>query len=314
MLKAILGPRLMLRPQLVEGRLAAFSPAAEEAGDTLAAVVRNFADGYNQVLQPSFEILDTSAILPAYRGFAAEGAAMSSVLLDLLTMSRGRRFRDLLNTAGPDYAHLLHVGAGWAFAQLRLRPWTGIRSAQPMIGWLGWDGWGFHQAFFDPDRVFIQRGIERAARGDVRPVRDQGAGRALWFYAGAEPARIAAVIGGFPAGRQGDLWAGIGLAAAYTGARSAPALEELVGLAGDYRDEAGQGAAFAAKAHVLSGAVPPPAAAAIEVLTGVTPEVASAWTDAALAAIGAPDSLPAYQEWRARVRAARTRQRSGVRQ
>lgn len=294
---------LLLRPRTLDLSRRGFTAGSPEAQRVLDDVVRSFAVGYNGVLtaRPGYR-----AELPhAMRGFAAEGAAMSSVLLDLMTFSDGPRFAALHDADGERYTHLIHVGAGWAFARLHRKPWGRVRPARPIFGWLAWDGWGFHQAFFHSRRVFTQHWIERATPGTVRQIRDQGAGRALWFYAGADPARIAEVIAGFPPERRSDLWSGIGLAAAYTGAQPPAVLTQLVRLADGYRAHVGQGAAFAAKAHYLSGEVPGPVAAAIELLTGADPLEAAAWTDVALAgALLQPEGPGAYEHWRAGIRAA----------
>jgi hypothetical protein len=301
---------LSLRPGALDLERRGFATASPEVGRILESVVESFAAGYNHVLDPAAR--PGPAELPqALRGFAMEGAAMSATLLDLLTFSGGRRLATALHADGDRYQHLIHIGAGWAFARLHRRPWgQGNAGSQPVLRWLAWDGWGFHEAFFHPDRVFARHLVERRARGAMLPIRDQGAGRALWFYAGAEPAAIGATIAGFPPERRSDLWAGIGLAACYTGAQPADVLQELLRVAAGYDDHLGQGAAFAAKAHVLSGAVPVPSALAIEMLTGTEPASAADWTDRSLAAvINEPDSAESYQRWRALTRAAWTRKK-----
>lgn len=292
--------RLELASGMLESARRDFTPAAAPAGRVLDTVVESFAHGYNTALAGDF---DAATLPPELRGFGYEGAAMSLTLLDLLTLSRGRRVRGLLSGEGERYVHLIHVGAGWAFARLRLRPWTGIRRGSGLapahLRWLAWDGWGFHRAFFAPGPVFEDR---RPGPAGVRQLCDQGAGRALWFYAGADPDRIRDVISSFPDARRPDLWAGIGLAAAYTGARSPDVLAALAEDAADHRDHLAQGAAFAATAHLRAAYRP---ATGVEVLTGVAPETAARWTDQALARVsGGPDTAAAYEGWRAGVRRA----------
>jgi hypothetical protein len=319
MTSPVLSRLLRLRPEQLDSPRRAFSDAEPGVQSRLDAVVESFAAGYNYAIAPRAGSNPADVPLEL-RGFAVEGAAMSSALADIITFSGGRRLRELARDHGDRYTHLIHVGTGWAFARLRRRPWRGVRFGEPVLRWLTWDGWGFHQAFFGARDVFERQWIEPAARGDVRPIRDQGAGRALWFYAGADPARIAAIISDFPGPRRPDLWAGIGLAAGYTGAQPAEVVEKLARAADGYRDQLGQGAAFAAKAHLLAGPVPGAAAQAIEVLTGAEPAVAAAWTDSSLraatgrarsesasradgeAASGGADSVATYQRWRARIR------------
>ncbi|MBB6351198.1 DUF1702 family protein [Nonomuraea muscovyensis] len=302
LIRSFLRRPLMLDPGDLDLVRRGFSPASPAVQPKLDAVVRSFAAGYNAMItgRPGEQAFPDMS--PELRGFAFEGAAMSAVLLDLLTLTGGRRLATLHRHAGRRYAHLIHVGAGWAFARLHVSPWTAIRAHQPVLRWLAWDGWGFHQAFFRPEAVFDGQ-VERSARGAVLSIRDQGTGRALWFYAGADPARIADVIGGFPQGRRADLWAGIGLAAGYTGAQPADVLERLLQVSDGYHDHLAQGAAFAAKAHCLSGVVTSEVASAVKLLTGAETDVAAAWTDTALAAVKtAEDSPQTYERWRAGTR------------
>ncbi len=312
MTSPVLGRLLQLRPKQLDSPRREFFDAEPGVQSRLDAVVESFAAGYNYAIAPwaGRNLADVPVEL---RGFAVEGAAMSSALADMITFSGGRRIRELAHDYGDRYTHLIHVGTGWAFARLHRRPWLGVRFGEPVLRWLAWDGWGFHQAFFGARDVLERQSVERAARGEVRPIRDQGAGRALWFYAGADPARIATIIGNFPKQRRSDLWAGIGLAASYTGAQPADVVEKLARAAAGYRDHLGQGAAFAAKAHFLSGEVPKAAAEAIEILTGAEPAVAAAWTDSCLreAAVDGADSVTTYERWRASIRDAFMRHQVG---
>jgi hypothetical protein len=301
--------RLVLAPSVLHAARRDFAPAAGAAGRRLDEVVDGFAHGYNAVLNGGYDPAELPVDL---RGFGYEGAAMSSALLDLMTLSGGRRLRELGDGEGARYIHLINVGAGWAYARLRLRPWWTVRPSAneqgvgtPLLRWLAWDGWGFHRAFFAPRRVFVDRA---PGPSGVRRVCDQGAGRALWFYAGADPDRIGDVINGFPGVRRPDLWAGVALAAAYTGAQPPEVLAVLAERAAAHRAHLAQGAAFAAKAHVLAGEVPRASAAAVRALTGVAPGIAARWTDEALAvSIGGPDSPAGYEGWRGGIRHAWTR-------
>lgn len=305
----LLVPRLRgfleIDPKTLDVERLGFPPGDPQARPRLTAVVQSFATGFNTALGTHPGRLDFAALPHDLRGFAFEGAAMSAALVDLATLSGGRRVRALAAGAGARYIHLIHVGVGWAYARTHLRPWTGIHFGRPLLRWLAWDGWGFHQAFFKSQRVLVRHWVERPACGNVRAIRDQGVGRALWFFAGADPVRVAGTIGAFPAGRRSDVWAGIGLAAAYTGALPAERLAELLERAAGFEEHIAQGAAFAAKAHLLSQAVPTRSASAIETLTGAAPAVAAAWTDEASAIAGLRGDGPdGYEAWRAGVRQA----------
>ncbi|TWE13610.1 DUF1702 family protein [Prauserella muralis] len=280
------------------------SGAAREQLETSA---RSFLAGFNAAAEWRSEdrlASDIAAIDAPMRGFAFEGAGMACALLDILTCARGRRTRALLDGPGSDYRHLIHVGTGWAFAKLRLRPGPWARTGtDPLLRWLAWDGFGFHQGFFHSDRVVGGTRVEPGLTGDRRAIRDQGLGRALWFHECADPDGVALRIAEFPAGRRGDLWSGIGLAATYAGGVSADELALLAGHAGTYRAELAQGCAFASAARRLSGIVPRHTETAAAVLAGAPVAVAAGWTDQAMARLGPHDGTSGqYQRWRAEIR------------
>ena len=276
------------------------------ARHALESAGRSFLEGFNALLAGSADErwVDTvDAIDPELRGFAYEGAGMAATVLDLLTLSPGRRLNELLSGPAQAYPHLVHVGAGWAYARLRLRPWWGRRPRDPLLGWLAWDGFGFHQGFFHADQVVGAQRVERRLGSGARPVRDEGLGRSLWFHECADPDGVALRIGEFPPARHDDLWSGIGLAATYAGGAEPDELERLVAVAGNYCADLAQGCAFACKARCLSAVVPAHTEKAAAVLAGVTAAEAAAWTDRAQAALG-PDPRTAehYHQWRAQIR------------
>ncbi|MFC7220953.1 DUF1702 family protein, partial [Streptomyces polyrhachis] len=285
--------RFRLRPGPARRRLEDSGRAFLE-GFNHAAAVRD-ADALGGALE---------GIPAAFRGFAFEGAGMAYTLLDLLTLSRGRRLRALLAGPGADYPHLVHVGAGWAFARLRLRPWQGVSAGDPLLRWLAWDGFGFHQGFFDSDRAVAAQGYERRLTPGLLALRDQGLGRSLWFHECADPQALALRVAEFPNRRRADLWSGIGLAAVYAGGADVTELRTLRESARGYGEHLAQGAAFACAARLRARtALPEHCRTAAEALTGAPPETAAAWTDTALAAIGTPTgSRGQYEAWRARIR------------
>jgi len=265
-----------------------------------------FADGFNSaVREADGDALE--AALEAFpreeRGFAYEGAAMGVALLDLLTPWSARRFAAFLRRESTArHVYMAHVGAGWALARLRRRPWGGL-PLDPLLRWLALDGYGFHQAFFRPGR-YVRSHLEPAGlpAGGAR-IFDQGVGRALWFVEGADPDRIARTIESFPAGRRPDLWSGAGLAATYAGAVTPAELERLRALAEPFELQLAQGAAFAAAARLHAGNVVPHTEEATRVLCGLDVEAVAAVTDRARAQ-AAGDTAADYERWRTAIRSA----------
>jgi enediyne biosynthesis protein E3 len=245
-------------------------------------------------------------VVPQFRGFAYEGAAMALAVRDGLRPVRQHWVRDLLAGRGARHVYMVYVGVGWAMARLPRARWRAIMPADPMLRWLALDGYGFHQAYFKTARYV---GEQYQARIPVWPAGDypnravdQGIGRALWFVNGADVRQVASAISRFAAPRRGDLWSGAGLASVYAGGAEAGELEAMVRLAGEYRAHAAQGAAFAAKARLLAGLVTPGTELGVKELCGMSVEEAAAVADEMEQELPVDRELPAYEVWRERIR------------
>jgi enediyne biosynthesis protein E3 len=283
-----------------------FAPCPVHVRRRLEFHGERFAQGFNSaVAASSAEELDVrlAAVDAAERGFAFEGAAMGLALLDLLVPVRARRLEPFLAGPARPHVYMAHVGAGWALARLRCRPWGGL-PLDPLLRWLALDGYGFHEAFFHPRRTVRAGRRPRRLRGYELRAFDQGVGRALWFVDGADPDRIAATVATFARERRADLWSGVGLAAAYAGAVSHDGLRRLAELACPFAAHAAQGAAFAASARLRAGNLVPHTESACTVLCGVGAAAAAAVTDRALGAVEGGGTAEDYEGWRTEIRKA----------
>lgn len=251
------------------------------------------------------------------RGFAYEGAAMASVVLDAMALRPGRTRRLVL---GPGRPHLLmaYIGIGFALARLPRAVWARAipdldgAPHHPTMSWLVIDGYAFDLAYFDAARWIV--GQERPAaypwQGDPEyfaRAADQGIGRALWFYHAANPFAVADEVARFAADRRRDLWSGVGLAATFAGGAPVAALAALRDVAGESAVELGVGAVFAATARTAAGAVTDATHTAVAELCGLTVEQAVALADrtapdADTGAIPSAVGMPEYERWRVRIR------------
>jgi len=272
----------------------------EEAG-------RSFLAGFNAAV--SIPVGDELAaavdeLAEPLRGFAYEGAGMACAVLDVVGFTGGRNLRRLLSGPAVAYPHLVHVGAGWAFARLRLRPgWGRPVLDDPLLRWLAWDGYGFHQGFFHSDRTVAGQAVESGLTADQRAIRDQGLGRSLWFHECADPEGVELRIREFQPTRHGDLWSGVGLAATYAGGAEPDELRLLGSLAGKHRADVAQGCAFACAARELSRIVPAHTETAAAILAGVSAHEAATWTEKSLSTSADPEGTSRrYMRWRAGIR------------
>lgn len=278
------------------------SPSARPGFVLLERHARSFIDGYNvALLAAGRDLEDHLAEAPQGRtGFWMEGAAMAAAVLD--TMSLRPRRLDFLMTA-PFWPHryLIHVGVGWAWAALRVRRPATHRVLDPLLGWLAWDGVGFARGFFAPRRHLLQQSPPLRSRGYAARVADQGLGRCLWFYGGAQPGEVARLVRTFSPDRRSDVWSGVGLAATYAGGASADSLAPLIEGAGSWQADLAQGAVFGATARVAAGEVMPDTDAISRRLCGLSPTEAAAVADEARRGCsrGAADD---YERWRKRIR------------
>jgi len=274
------------------------------AADSLRAAAGSFIKGFNLVIGAADAAgahAGLAGLTPDLRGFAYEGAGMACAVLDLISPPGTARNRTAALLAGPGdaYTHLIHVGIGWGYCRLRLRPVRNLPGTHPLYRWLAYDGWGFHRGFFATGRA-VGRRLTEPGLGDRLAVRDQGLGRSLWFCGGADPATITRTIAGFPEPRRADLWSGVGLAAGYAGGVPDEDLRELAGAAAPYAAHLAQGVAFACGARTRAGHVPEHTERAALLLAGVEAATAARWTDTAQEGLGG--TLADYRSWRAGIR------------
>lgn len=208
---------------------------------------------------------------------------------------------EFLDGAGKPHVYMVHVGAGWAWARLPVNIRRAGKRLDPVLGWLAFDGWGFHEGFFHWPKYIDGRPLPKKLKGFERRVFDQGFGRSLWFVNGGNIELIAQTISVFSPDRQSDLWSGIGLAATYAGIVSEAALGELREKSGLFQPWLAQGAAFAAKARQRAGNMTDYTGRAAKILCGLSADDAARLTDEALENLPADSDVPAYEIWRRRI-------------
>jgi hypothetical protein len=288
---------------------ASFARRGFRGGDSLARrrlerVGTTFLSGYHTALEETDPLALAQRLNLTdleLRGFAFEGAATGLALLDLLTPWKRDRWRLFLNNGAAVHQYMMLVGVGWALA--RLQRWFKSHPAphDPLLRWLIFDGYGFHEGYFHWPRFIIEQSSPERLSGYACRVFDQGLGRSLWFVEGADVVRIPATISAFNPSRQADLWSGVGLACAYAGGVDAAAIEVLRNAAGPYKPQLAQGAAFAAKTRQRAGNRMVDTEVACRILCGISDDAAAGITDEALNHLPSDGAEPAYEVWRKRI-------------
>lgn len=293
-----------------------FRTSDEAARDLLEMSGRQFVIGYGFAME-SADTREAVTMLQTlehdFLGFAYEGAAMALALRDALRPGpRGRRNEDFLRTGrGAAHIYMAYLGIGFALARLprmlwsRALPDVSRLPDHPTLAWFIWDGYGFHQAFFNPKKWINQQHVGTSYPWPTRYVNraiDHGIGRALWFYNGGNVEGVAKMINDFPSPRHADLWSGAGLAASYAGGTGADGLRALKDLAGTHHAEVALGAVLGIKARVLADTVNPHTEVASEVLCGMTAAEAAEITNRVVIDLPPDGDVPAYEVFRDRIR------------
>jgi hypothetical protein len=293
-----------------------FHPHDEAARDLLEMSGRQFVVGFGFAMESADSaeaVTRLETLDQPFLGFAYEGAAMALALRDALRPGpRGRRNEDFLSSGrGAAHLYMAYLGIGFTLGRLprmlwkRALPDVSRLPDHPTLSWFIWDGYGFHQAFFDPEKWISRQFVGNDYPWQVSYVNraiDHGIGRALWFYNGAHVESVAASINEFPVARRADLWSGAGLAATYAGGVGEEDLKLLHQTAGPYGAEVSLGAVLAVKARVLADTVTAHTETATATLCGMSAVDAAEITNQVVIDLPPDGEVPAYEVFRDRIR------------
>ena len=296
----------MLRLSINETRVATrgFQVDSPQVVRRLEQIGECFAHGYNSAVRSADmgELMAALSQAPAAdAGFVFEGAAMGLALTDRLTPGRAW-FAGFVAGPAQHHEYMAWVGLGWALARLPGSPARALRAHRSINKWLALDGYGFHEGYFGWRRSVSLQWRPRGLSAAEARVFDQGLGRSLWFVFGARPAGVAQAIAAFDASRHGDLWSGVGLAAAYAGGTDGQGLHALHLAAAQQGAALAQGVVFAAEARHRAGNAAEHTALACQLIPGLGLPEAAALARRCLPDQG--DDIETYQQWRASIRAA----------
>lgn len=307
--KSVLSPRFRINPDEVSFQRRGFYLSDPSRKSHLEAVGSHFLFGYHLALSKPMHSLDSELKqLPSeYQGFAYEGAAMLLALLDSVSIGKRNRWREFTEGPGSAHHYVSHVGYGWVLACL---PWgyrfpeRYLSNLDPLLRWLVIDGLGFHEGYFHGKKWLPPSSRRVPWKGYVARAFDQGLGRSLWFVGGADVTQIAKTVASFPVARRADLWSGVGLACSYAGSPSVSDLEYLIAAAECHSVDLGQGVVFGAEARELAGIQTDHTELACQVVCGLSASEAAKLTYVAKQKpLVDCNESPAYEKWRANIRA-----------
>ena len=230
-----------------------------KAQGRLELVAKTVVNGYNTALETGLSA-DLEAHIKMIKkelvGFFNEGIGMGLYTLDLFSLFQRDRFWKFIKTTGSHHEYMSYIGAGIASGVFFNRPFEKfVQKADPTSGLLILNGIGFYYAYFKPSKTLKKLYVPKSVLKDrfYLECYDNGIGRALWFYNGGEPEKIADTIHSLPVGRQAAVWSGVGLAATYAGGVAKSKIRQLRQLAGKHAIMLGEGSVLAVHTRDIAG-------------------------------------------------------------
>ena len=280
--------------------------SSDSEGKRPFAVVENvFRQGLiNGIKGNDNVIVQSNGLSPELMGVLCEGTAMGLAMLDMNTSWQKKdRWRSFLNGEGARHVYEVHVGLGLALAQMALPFENRLDELDAQYKWLVVDGYAFHKGLFKQESVDPNAKLSSKLIKQVYSARafDQGLGRSLWFVHSAVANDIACSINTFAGSRQGDLWSGIGIAAAHAGGIDSEGLHSLKSHAADNAIWLAYGAAFAAKIREYAGTQAQHTDMACQIFCNMSASEAATITDRAQENLPADTQEPSYEIWRQRI-------------
>ncbi|MBK5286721.1 MAG: DUF1702 family protein [Bacteroidia bacterium] len=185
---------------------------------------------------------------PEFRSVAYEGASMSSAIKDFSSGNELKLWNSLLSIS-LHHAGQVHIGLGWAIAEVRPGDLSFMKTINPKIEFRVWDGSGYYDGIFRQRQTFQnQTRQENISENNFRAY-DEGVGRSVWYNCKGDAAKVTDMIQTFSTARHADLWRGVGIACSYVGGADETILKKLFSLAQNNSVQLSIGAAMVAKSR-----------------------------------------------------------------
>lgn len=193
---------------------------------------------------------------PEFRSIAYESASMQISLQDLsLNNELLNDWKNFLHHSREIHPFHIYIGLGWTFAKLEILPAAYLKSIQPMMRWMIFDGIGYYNGLFKGRRTIKNQMVPEGIDGQDLQGYDQGLGRRLWYFSKGEVKEVVQLIESFPTERQADLWRGVGVACGYVGGNDIISLKNLVTSSAIFKQQLSSGVALAAISRNVSGSI-----------------------------------------------------------
>jgi hypothetical protein len=171
---------------------------------------------------------------PRYRSAGYEGASMG------VAIERDDGWRTF-NEKTKAHETQVHIGLGWAFAEKNWPIERELHMVNQDLRTKVLDGYGYWNGLFRRRLTIRTQSIPLNITSDLQTGFDQGVGRAIWYVAKGEIAKVVNIINHFSDDRRPNLWQGIGVASTYVGGCSEELIFELKAIAGEFKSNLDKG-------------------------------------------------------------------------
>lgn len=192
-------------------------------------------EGETHGIQPIFNFEKT--VEKELISVAMEGCSMGIALTSLKTNQSLANWNVFVQEKGINYLSQIHVGLGWALAELQLPVQFYIADIDPKWQLRVLDGFGYYCGLFRRREAIRTMSYPTEIPKELYAGFNQGIGRFLFYLAQGDVERLVRNIELFPDDRHADFWRGIGIAATFIGGLDKIAIEEMIKSAGEHEKQ-----------------------------------------------------------------------------
>jgi len=200
-------------------------------------------EGETRGIQPIFNFEKT--VEKELISVAMEGCSMGIALTSLKENQSLSSWQTFVQKKGTDYLSQIHVGLGWALAELQLPVQQYISDIEAKWQLRVLDGFGYYSGLFRRRDTIRNMLIPTQIPTEMQAGFDQGLGRFLYYLSNGDVERLERSIALFPDGRHADFWRGIGIAVTFIGCDNPILIDSLSKINGNHKNDFMLGAAMA---------------------------------------------------------------------
>ena len=178
-----------------------------------------------------------TALSNEFISVAFEGCSMAIAITSLKNRDSLIDWHLFVAQKGQNYLSQIHVGLGWALAELQLPIQQYLISIDPKWQLRVLDGFGYYCGLFRRREAIRTMSFPTEIPETLYAGFNQGIGRFLFYLAQGNVERLIRNIELFPDDRHTDFWRGIGIAATFIGGLDESAVKEMIIAASEHKNQ-----------------------------------------------------------------------------